>query len=717
MFLHSSVEACAANMAVECATGTPHLSTTARLPDRVVRADLRSFKPSTNVFSSPYGQWWVLWRLLDLTRIYCQSTATRVSANTGTSTCAALWTAKWNKHTTYLEGLEQLELASKTNLSRWNGKRAFDMYEPEWVCESEVRVGPEVVNVGDGPKFVCGLENLKEEENCLVYSIGSGYRFQFEEGIRKHAPNCEFHVFDGTMDLSHRALPPELEPMDIHFHNWNIATKSEAARSKYPSKTLEDVLQQLNHAGKTIQIFKIDCEGCEYTVLPHLAGLIEDNLLHVGQIQVEVHGINAKKIQTLFQRLRKAGFIIFHKERNQWGCQGYSCVEYALLAVSTAQKDFQSSHCPDDLFFAPIGKSASSISMSSTTPFASSSKDNLKERFEQQCTAWKDSLEYLNEAEHEGGLVYNFGLGDGGFGNKLRSLRFNFFVSLLLKKRFFIVGVDGVDIVRYFKPNLYDWMLPSAFNSSIKQLPCFSCPDLASNRSITQDLPLFITLRGCSTAPQYSGCNIGEILRRNKSLLSEESRNEFMKLWNARHCFLQSMLAVTDNVYSTLPQGFFSASHRIGLHVRWGDFYLKSFQTDSVFKHQKDRRVEKKKVMLCLKRLCGSTTIQGDSGSQKSVYLYTATDMPQKLYFLYKEMYNSTLTTELPCSSNVDLLSNRYSYHTGKNTSTTSIHNMFLIAVADFLALSRSEMIVAPGRSSFSEQAAMFGLVKLKSTC
>mmetsp|Transcript_3273 Transcript_3273/g.20395 ORF Transcript_3273/g.20395 Transcript_3273/m.20395 type:complete len:523 (-) Transcript_3273:860-2428(-) len=282
--------------------------------------------------------WWSLLILSGLRSAKCENGDLSSPWNANASACEASWTAKWKKHQLYMQALEQLERAQAKELSKWNGKRAYDMYEPEWVCESEMRVGPEEVNVGDGPKFVCGVETLREEQDCLVYSIGSGFRFQFEEGVRKHAPNCVFHVFDGTMDLNQRALPSGLEAKRIHFHNWNLQAQSGRDAKGYPSRSLEDVLRELDHVGKTIHIFKIDCEGCEYTVLPRLARMVQDGAVTVGQIQVEVHGTDARKIQALFQSLRGAGFMIFHKERNHWGCQGYRCVEYALVSLAAAKK-------------------------------------------------------------------------------------------------------------------------------------------------------------------------------------------------------------------------------------------------------------------------------------------------------------------------------------------------------------------------------------------
>ena len=37
--------------------------------------------------------------------------------------------------------------------------------------------------------------------------------------------------------------------------------------------------------------------------------------------------------------------MLFHKERNHWGCAGYMCVEYALIHVDDARAVFDSAYC------------------------------------------------------------------------------------------------------------------------------------------------------------------------------------------------------------------------------------------------------------------------------------------------------------------------------------------------------------------------------------
>ena len=245
-----------------------------------------------------------------------------------------------------MKGLQLAEEKRKDDLSSWDGVKAFDMYEPEWVCELDTRVGSEVVSVGDGPKFVCAPEALQDHD-CIVYSIGSAYNFKFEEGMYNHAPNCEFHVFDGTMDLTKIPLPDGLEQKNIHFHNWNVGVQSYGNKQRYQTKGIRDILSDLGHIGKTIQVFKIDCERCEFSVLPFVAQLIEEGAVNIGQIQVEVHSTRAREIEGLFQSLRKSRFMIFHKERNHWGCSGYKCVEYSLISYEMASSVFIRDHCPN----------------------------------------------------------------------------------------------------------------------------------------------------------------------------------------------------------------------------------------------------------------------------------------------------------------------------------------------------------------------------------
>ena len=216
---------------------------------------------------------------------------------------------------------------------------AYDLIEPDWSCELESRFGPQVFNPGDGPKFVCGARVLAAQKECIVYSIGSAFDFTFEYAVHKVAPHCKIHTFDGTINITHdefgRVLPIDLEEKNIFFHNWNIEPDCSSNEVKFHGLCISDTLKTLGHSGKRISWFKIDCEGCEYTVIPRL---LQAGEVLIDQVLIEVHGTDAKSITSLFKELWRAGFLLFHKERNQWGCLGYQCVEFSLMSKDYARQ-------------------------------------------------------------------------------------------------------------------------------------------------------------------------------------------------------------------------------------------------------------------------------------------------------------------------------------------------------------------------------------------
>jgi len=246
-----------------------------------------------------------------------------------------IWKHRSDVHAHYVRERNAKHL--NTNFSTVAERNAYDYFEPEWNCEDEVRLGADTVSSGDGPKFVCGSEVLASTEDCIVYSVGSNFDFSFEFAVSRIAPQCEIHTFDGTLDFTKRSLPAGLKERNIHFHHWNIVSEclpEENSKLSHPSECVSDSLKKLTHEGKTITWLKIDCEGCEYTVIPKFI----ESPIEAHQIMVEVHGTDAQKIANLFNSLYNAGMMIFHKERNHWGCKGYLCVEYSLIGSTYAQK-------------------------------------------------------------------------------------------------------------------------------------------------------------------------------------------------------------------------------------------------------------------------------------------------------------------------------------------------------------------------------------------
>jgi len=136
--------------------------------------------------------------------------------------------------------------------------------------------------LGDGPKWICDVDRIgkvaklrqqqrtrnqvssSQGSECLVYSIGSNGDFKFENAIIDTlGPICEVHIFDPG-----NFAKAGLAEKNIFYHQWGLNS------SYYPYKfkkegdwellTFQETQKKLGHENRTIDIFKIDCEGCEW---------------------------------------------------------------------------------------------------------------------------------------------------------------------------------------------------------------------------------------------------------------------------------------------------------------------------------------------------------------------------------------------------------------------------------------------------------------------
>ena len=149
------------------------------------------------------------------------------------------------------------------------------------------------------------------------------------------SPRCEIHIFYGTLNVNKlRRFNNKFRERNIHFHAWNIVAECDEGVTKFPSKCVAETLKTLNHEKLSISWFKIDCEGCEHTVMPKFFY----SSVQIDEIMIEVHDPNATSLEKLFRTLRDADMMMFHKERNHWGCQGYSCVEYSFISQEHARR-------------------------------------------------------------------------------------------------------------------------------------------------------------------------------------------------------------------------------------------------------------------------------------------------------------------------------------------------------------------------------------------
>jgi len=213
-----------------------------------------------------------------------------------------------------------------------------DNAEPIYTCLNAERIGPH----GEGGKWMCDPQKFRAGAPCLIYSIGSQDDFRWEKAILDDVnENCEIHVFD------HTVREPKTKPEQVHYHTWGLASTQKAGNDM---KTLHAIVRELNHENRVIDVFKIDCEGCEWETFREW---FEANVT-IDEILVEVHTgtmqpANNPPAKDFMSFMKDRNMLIHHKEPNvkYSGFDGL-CVEFALVRFSTIRRSFVKDSSPRD---------------------------------------------------------------------------------------------------------------------------------------------------------------------------------------------------------------------------------------------------------------------------------------------------------------------------------------------------------------------------------
>jgi len=190
---------------------------------------------------------------------------------------------------------------------------------------------------GDGPKWVCDIHRVKTlakkrkakdpaAPGCVVYSIGSRGDFSFELSVQEAVgvDTCEIHIFDPGN------YGPEM-PKKLHavYHRWGLAKDTHEEKDNV-FLSLSDTVKKLGHENLgMIDIFKIDCDGCEWETYEHW--LDRGAVPFLQQILVEAHKAPMGKVLQFFDRLMEEGYVQFHKESNIQ--HDPECLEFAFLKL------------------------------------------------------------------------------------------------------------------------------------------------------------------------------------------------------------------------------------------------------------------------------------------------------------------------------------------------------------------------------------------------
>ncbi|TFJ82495.1 hypothetical protein NSK_006173 [Nannochloropsis salina CCMP1776] len=157
----------------------------------------------------------------------------------------------------------------------------FDVMMPVMAGACEMQRMPEM---SDDGKFICGIKDIPNEAQrpCIVYSIGSADRWDFEAAIYKSTA-CEIHTFDCTVDSAH--IPEEIQDR-VMFHKVCIGNSSKSDSSNnLIFMNLKEIMDSLGHTYMTL--LKADIEGYEYGMFNEI--LLEDDVELPEQISFELH--------------------------------------------------------------------------------------------------------------------------------------------------------------------------------------------------------------------------------------------------------------------------------------------------------------------------------------------------------------------------------------------------------------------------------------------
>ena len=216
----------------------------------------------------------------------------------------------------------------------WNAAN----FQEEFHCSLSQRIP--TTSDPDGPKWVCDPHRLAKKPDCLVYSVGSNGNVMFEKGVHDEiGPHCEIHTFDLRTYNKRNGHFDEALKGYATFHAWGLGTEEQAANYEWtkrgpPIKTLQQTIQELGHEGRTIDIFKIDCEWCEWHT--YHQWLSDD--VDLRQILVETHNAPMPNARDFFYSLHDHGYVIFSKEANFVnGGGGVEFGEYSIHVLSPGE--------------------------------------------------------------------------------------------------------------------------------------------------------------------------------------------------------------------------------------------------------------------------------------------------------------------------------------------------------------------------------------------
>jgi len=203
----------------------------------------------------------------------------------------------------------------------WGPVYIWDWFSPDYNCPTMERIG----RVGDGGKWICGVDVLKEREKCVVYSYGVNKDLSFELELIGRT-GCEVHGFDPTVG----GVPPDCKGNEhITFHKQALGPVSGPSAVFMMVETLLDTMKRQGHT--FLDVLKVDIEGSEWDTFK---AMLPEKALPFGQLLIELHFRDVVEVFEFFENMDTHGFRIFMRETNHNPCAAGKlpiAVEFSLI--------------------------------------------------------------------------------------------------------------------------------------------------------------------------------------------------------------------------------------------------------------------------------------------------------------------------------------------------------------------------------------------------
>ena len=713
-----------------------------------------------------------------------------VSACKAGPTCPAWWQQRereWRKQAVLAEHLRlcthaalfgdflptsrlRLKQALEKNLvGRYTGVYTpHDYWEPAYSCLSDSRIP---VKVGDGPKWVCGVDKLPRP--CRLVSLGSNFDDSFERAVYDRA-GCAAYIIDPTLGKqgvvssvvrgeSVAAFEARLALYGATLNGsvgvGNPATKDAPFRIVAMAALLRD------HYGSPpwrLDLLKVDVEGAELPVLREVFALCEQGLLHVGQLNVEMHTSPAwyphsfrklSEIHAVFMEALSCGLLLHHKERNLWGCRESECLEYAWVSIAHARREAALVLTPTEIQAAPTSSTVEELHKDAAQPMLMSGSGTKGRRTGTDGTQAKGSssqgdsnalFRMLDEAslnQKPGQQPYVILQVMHGLGNRLRALVSAISFTPTLGRRLAVVWEPDIHCNARFS----DLFLPLAgipvfdgLNASSDGLARLAArSDTTIIRLTSGDLAAVDKQRNLQKHV-YVQASFRIVTARQIGLPRPAGSKPFKEMQmqeaNFRICMrrlqpVSDVLAMVRDLRArvlgnaSLGSGLWPPIHHdplLAIHVR--SLANLSLDIPSIDQHESDTTINKQAMrgMPEARQRCAwqhflapATTMLATLVALPPLAVYVSADTPDGASLLCQELRRRRGDTGLQCAGAPDDIRQRCDGSARRGVYCQKV------ALAEMIMLAQAKALLYSDKSSFSEVAATMSadLQTLQSGC